>query len=223
MKAFLSCFLIIIGTIIGAGFASGREIVTFFNSYEENGLYGIILASFFLGLVVSFVCAIVKKYDISEYRNLVNNNMFLVFTLKAFSFICFCIMISGVGAFFNENFNINFYYGSAIASLCCYTLFLSNFKGLEIVSNILVPFIICGIIFLGLSNYETINYYELNEDINLSANYTRNWLVSAILYASYNSLILIPILINFNKYKLSSKKIWRAGDNYSNYYWITYV
>ena len=37
----------------------------------------------------------------------------------------------------NENFNINFYYGSAIASLCCYTLFLSNFKGLEIVSNII--------------------------------------------------------------------------------------
>ncbi len=36
MKNFWACLAVIIGTIIGAGFASGREILNFFNIYEEK-------------------------------------------------------------------------------------------------------------------------------------------------------------------------------------------
>ena len=38
-----------------------------------------------------------------------------------------------------------------------------------------------------------------------------NFLLSAILYTSYNSLILVPILINFKKYKLNNMKISIIG------------
>lgn len=38
-----------------------------------------------------------------------------------------------------------------------------------------------------------------------------NFILSAILYTSYNSLILVPMLINFKKYKLNNLKICIIG------------
>ena len=40
-----------ITTIIGAGFASGQEIVQFFSSYYEGGFYGIILAGILFAII----------------------------------------------------------------------------------------------------------------------------------------------------------------------------
>ena len=40
----------IIGAIIGAGFASGQEIFSFFYSYGKNGIYGIRLFGSFLDI-----------------------------------------------------------------------------------------------------------------------------------------------------------------------------
>ena len=42
MKEILSIVLVIIGALIGAGFASGQEIYSFFYAYGEKGIIGII-------------------------------------------------------------------------------------------------------------------------------------------------------------------------------------
>ena len=43
MKDILKIVFVIIGTLIGAGFASGQEIYTFFFSYGIKGIYGLVL------------------------------------------------------------------------------------------------------------------------------------------------------------------------------------
>ena len=48
----LNAVFVIIGTIIGAGFASGKEIFTFFNIYGGYGILGIFLAEFLIGFVI---------------------------------------------------------------------------------------------------------------------------------------------------------------------------
>lgn len=211
MKEFFACLAVIIGTIIGAGFASGKEIQNFFNAYEENGLWGTVISSIIFGVVVVLVIFITKKRNVTEYSKLINNNKILSLILPFFSFVCFCIMVSAIGAFASEQLNINFWYGSAFAASICYTMFLNKFKGLEIISCVLVPLIIIGIIVLGISDYQGLsidtNYLKINE----VTNYTGNWLLSAILYASYNSLILVPILLNFRNYNLSKIKIIGLG------------
>ena len=210
MKEFFSCLAVIIGTIIGAGFASGREILIFFNVYENNGLFGIFISSLLFGVIVTLIMLIIKRRDVVKYSELINENKFLALILQAFSFICFCIMISGVGAFFKEQLNINFWYGTAFAASICYTMFLNKFKGIEIISCILVPLIIIGIVFIGISDYKeiSINTMEMND----FSNYTGNYFISAILYATYNSLILVPILLNFRTYNFSRIKIYRSWN-----------
>ena len=117
-------------------------------------------------------------------------------------------MISGVGAFFCEQLNINFWIGTGFASAVSYAMFLNKFKGIETFSLILVPLIILGILVLGFSNYDGI---EIANDTNIEIKEKNSFLLSGILYASYNSLILIPILINFRKYSLSKEKIFLIG------------
>ncbi len=119
-------------------------------------------------------------------------------------------MVASIGAFVKEQLNINFWYGTAITALICYIMFLKDFKGIKIISCILVPLIIIGIIFLGISDYSEISLNIDYKPIN-TMSYTGNWFISAILYASYNSLILIPILINFKNYNLSKKEVYGLG------------
>lgn len=148
------CLAIIIGTIIGAGFASGREILNFFNSYETNGLFGIIISSALFGVITSIILFAIKKKKIEEYSELVSGNRAMQLTLKIFSVICFCIMISGVGTFVNEQLGFSFWYGSAIAASISYIMFLKNFKGIEVFNCVLVPLIILGILVIGFANYD---------------------------------------------------------------------
>lgn len=208
MKTIFSSLAVIIGTIIGAGFASGKEIINFFNVYENQGLIGIIISSIIFGLVVTLTIFTIKKCDIKNYKELVNNNKGMPIILQIFSLVCFCIMISGVGAFFEEQLNINFWIGTAFASAVSYVMFLNKFKGIETFSLILVPLIIIGILVIGFSNYNGLEIAKTN-DIQTSQN--GNFILSAILYASYNSLILIPILINLRKYNFEKKRIFILG------------
>lgn len=52
MKSVLKVVFVIIGTIIGAGFASGKEIYLFFVIYGKNGMIGILISSILIGLVI---------------------------------------------------------------------------------------------------------------------------------------------------------------------------
>ena len=55
MRNIIKAVCVIIGTIIGAGFASGKEIEVFFVSHGKIGIYGIATASIFTSIIIYFV------------------------------------------------------------------------------------------------------------------------------------------------------------------------
>lgn len=57
---------IYIATIVGAGFASGREIVQFFTSYYRGGFYGILLT----GVLFAFIgYTVLNKVYLERIQN----------------------------------------------------------------------------------------------------------------------------------------------------------
>ncbi len=197
------CVFIIIGTLIGAGFASGQEIASFFNRFGNLGLYGNIISSLFFGIIIAFVLLVIDKKKISTYDDLICNNRILRFIIEAFLYICFCVMISGVGAFFKQQFGISQILGSMIGASICLLVFSYKFKGLELFNTVLVPLIIVGIAIIGFGKYD--NSILENISYSLPNSFTDNWWLASILYVSYNSLVLVPILITFKSYKLRKK------------------
>jgi uncharacterized membrane protein YkvI len=71
-------------------------------------------------------------------------------------------------------------------------------QGIVKASAILVPFIILFIFIIGIYNKETINFFNIKN--NLIVQKQGNWLISGILYSSYNSILLIPVLITLKDY-----------------------
>ena len=152
MKKVLSVVFLIVGTIIGAGFASGREISVFFARF---GIYSLFFMPF-LFILLYFIFKLFlnigrhKNFDnIFELNNFTNNSIFMN-TLISFTFLIFSsAMFSGAVEILSNNFinipSIIFY---LIIFLICYFVLKSGFKGLIKVNVILVPILIISILCL---------------------------------------------------------------------------
>lgn len=181
-----------------------KKFLLFLIAMARGGYFGMILSAILFGIIIFITLLIVDKKNVKEYNELIFDNKFLKFIVEIFLFICFCIMIAGCGAFFVQQFELPFWLGSIICALICYGIFSCRYKGLEMINTILVPFILLGIFILGTSQYEANAIASSNYMV--TQNYSSNWMVSSVLYASYNSIILVPILLTFREYKLNTKK-----------------
>ena len=212
MKNTLKIVFVIIGTLIGAGFASGKEIYIFFNKYGIAGLFGIIVSSICTGIIIYKLLTKIKEKNINNYNELLIKlnkkypkiNKLINYIVNIFLLISFFIMVACFGAFIKQTYNISIYISNIFFCLLCALIFLKNAKGIIKTNEILVPFLIILIICLGLKNLPYISKINLKQINNV--NYT-GWLTKALLYTSYNSIILIPVLTNLNVKQLNKKQI----------------
>lgn len=214
MKNILKNVLVIIGTVIGAGFASGQEIYLFFNKYGQMGIFGIIISSFLTGTIIYKTFQIIKSKNIKTYAQFLEAlslnkklNKIVQIMIQAFLLVSFYIMVAGFAAYFKQEFNVLIFMPAIIMAILCYITFINDTKGIVYINTILVPFLCIFICYLGIKNINfSLNYLE-----NTQNNYYKyGWLFSSILYASYNSILLIPILIelaNYTNMKKITKKV----------------
>lgn len=201
----LKVVFVIIGTLIGAGFASGQEIYVFFFSFGINGLFGILVSSIIIGLIIYKSFLIIQKKDIKNYKELLNNIMkneklreITNIIVNIFILISFYIMVAGFGAYLKQEFSLNNIIGSGILALLCLVIFKTNIKGFVKINEILIPILIFIVILIGIINIKNINFTYI--DHYLVVQNEGSWIVTSILYASYNSVLLIPVLISIKDY-----------------------
>ena len=107
MKNIFKVIFVIIGTLIGAGFASGQEMYLFFFSYGMKGLLGILVSCTLIGIVIYKSLVIIDKYQIKTYKefleifikskeNFLNLKKIINIVIKVFILITFFIMVAGV-------------------------------------------------------------------------------------------------------------------------------
>lgn len=208
IKSISKIIFVIIGALIGAGFASGQEIYVFFYAYGMKGLMGIIISSALIGYIIYKTFKIIQKNDISTYREFLeiiigkdkkNLISILNIIINTFLLVTFFIMISGFGAYFEQQLGIDSLIGSVILAILCYIVFMTSTKGIVKVSTIIVPFLIFFIIYIGIQilgiiDISNIQQYTINNNNSLM------FILKSILYSSYNSILLIPVLITLKDY-----------------------
>lgn len=214
MKNVLKVVFVIIGTLIGAGFASGQEVYLFFFSYGMKGLIGILISSIIIGVVIYSTFNILNKYKINTYKDFFNilipkNTKLKIianFIINIFILITFFIMIAGFGAYFEQEIGINRLVGSLILAIITFIVFMTSIKGVVKVNELIVPILIGFIFIIGIISIKNIHILNL-ENYVIRTNYT-NFALSAVLYSSYNSILLIPVLITLNNYVKNKKQIF---------------
>lgn len=212
MKNTLKVIFVIIGTLIGAGFASGREIYLFFVKYGENGKIGIVLTGIITGVIIYKALKITKTYEINNYNKLLERvnwkhsklNRYINLIVNSFLLISFYIMIAGFSAYIMQTYNTPIYISSIIFVIICYIIFKKSIQGVIKANEILVPILIILITYLGIKNIP----YSFNANsISTLGENTSAWVIGSILYASYNSILLIPVLTGLRNYLNSNKQI----------------
>lgn len=212
----LKIIFVLIGTFVGAGFASGKEVFNFFTIYSLNGIISIFVFSFLLFLLINKCLNIKTNLKINSYNEFVLylekkynffNHRFFLFIINIFLASSFYIMIAAISSLFDYQFNIaKFITITWCVFICFFIFYKKNINFIYIINSILMPILILFIFSLCLfnTNLNNINFYEINNSSNI---FTA--IFQGLLYFSYNSLLLIPIIFDLkiteknNNFKIS--------------------
>ena len=199
----------IIGTLIGAGFASGQEIYVFFYKYGINGILGLILCSFMIGIIIYMTLHTVYNKKINNYESYLHENfnskkMCYVSNIivNVFLLITFYIMVAGFGSYFEQQFNISNTIGVIIFSFLCFIVLIKDIERVKKVNSIIVPTLIIVILVLGLLSLKQIKILNIKV-----MNNSYNWILQAFVYCSYNIILVIPVLVSLGKYIKNKNQI----------------
>lgn len=205
-----------VGTILGAGFASGQEMMQFFSSYGIDGIYGIILAGLLFSIIGWAVLEIVYIYQLKNYQEFLYPIMgktlgtLMEWTVAIFLGIIFCAMLAGSGALLEQKFHLPYTAGILFMALTCFITFLFDIKGVIAINCILAPLLFIGGLLIGIYTLVFREASAFSFVLEGMQKITRSWVVSAIVYVSYNTITAVVVLTSLRSV-MDSKKSAKWG------------
>lgn len=183
---------------LGAGFASGQELMQYFVGFGRIGLLGIIVAGVLFALTGWAALRVCRREGVRNYHEL----MRLLFGSKLgsvmegmvvlFLFSLFVAMLAGAGATGREAFGVPFTVSAFVIAAKVFFVLCFGLTGVVRINVILAPFMLLGGIFIGLYSFfaHTSPTFAMLSGRNIGM----AWLLSAVIYASYNLVTGVPIL-----------------------------
>lgn len=190
-----------IGTVVGAGFATGQEVLQFFTRFGIRGLAGISITTvlfIFFGIIIMSLGNILhakSHLEIIQYSGGKILGAMIDLIITIFLFGTFSVMIAGNGALFEQQFNLPSIVGNVIMAILTALTVLTGINGVINSISFVVPFLLATVIVTSIfsaSKYP-VNMMVIN-DITWGSGLFNNWFLAAILYVSYNTVISIAIL-----------------------------
>lgn len=193
-----------IGTVVGAGFATGKEIIVFFSVYGNSGTIGIVICGFLFIIVGTKMMIISSRIQAYSYKEL-NNYLFGYRIGKVVNFLVFLVvmsitsvMLSGAGAVFHEQLGLPYQFGIILTLILCYIVVLKGLKGIFAINAYLVPMLIMFTIFIAFSISGQYPHEFLAKIIpNYQSISDLSWFISPFTYTAFNlmtaQVVLVPL------------------------------
>ena len=206
IRSGMKWMFLIVGTTIGAGYASGRELWQFFG--HESGLAIILFAILF---IISCYVIMVLSYQkqsrdyIPILRLIVGKRLTGVYDVMIFVYLftTTVVMIAGSGAT-GQVFNFSYWWGIAFIVFALVALFIKGVNGLLMINQFILPLLIMGLLIVLLQ-------FIFNEGLLLFSHWDeqRNW-ASAFPFTALNILPLIAVIGAVGNKVKSKQEIWIA-------------
>ena len=187
-----------IGAVVGAGFASGQEILQFFGYFGLWGAAGVSLAAFLFGFLGARVMLIAYSIKGSSYREVVDAvggrwlGPLIDFVITFFLFGILVAMVAGTGAVFEQEFGLPLFTGLALMAALSGATVISGLGRVIDAISFVTPFLLAAVLGVGF-------YILFSSSVNLTWSSSESatlpgWYLSGLAYASYNLTLSIPIL-----------------------------
>lgn len=188
--------LAFIGLLVGAGFATGQEVVQYFTAFGINGVWGIVVAGVIMTVAGTVFLQLGSYFHASEHNAVFRKvshpivskmlDVAVIFTLFAVGFV----MLAGAGSNLAQQFGWPTWVGSTAMMVLVLVTGLLDVDKVSNVIGLLTPTIIIAVIVL--LGYTLMNMPADSAAVIETASQTDtpigNWLVSAL---NYNGLALI--------------------------------
>lgn len=205
-----------VSTIMGAGFASGREIWQFFGLFGKDGYKGAILAGVFFIFVTYITVAItkvVKTNDIGVVvmpgqsrllKKLTGNFMALVL------YTVLVMMSAAAGAFLYQQYGVPRYVGGLLLILLVIATVLGGFERISGVLKYIIPLLLVTVVVVSaVILISPLKETTLTMDLDPSP-LAPNWYIAAALYICLIILAAIPIMATATLYAKDHKTALRG-------------
>lgn len=192
------------GTILGAGFASGQEILRFFVRHGLPGVLGLILSGVLFSVVGWAVLLALVENRTKSYDELIvyllgkRLGKLMEYIVVMFLIILFCTMLAAGGEAIGQTFSVSKTSGTIIIALLCFITFLFDQRGIVEINTALCPLLIVGGIFIGVYLFMTDYITTFNYTLPMIKNITDNWFFSAVVYVSYNIITAVAVLASLD-------------------------
>lgn len=190
-----------VGTVVGAGFASGQEIVQFFTIFGSKGLLGIILSGLLFCWLGTKTLLISQRIKAASYQDLVRhicgNQLGTVFNIFIALFLLggLCVMLAGTGSITFFYLNMPYNLGVLITAILSIFIVLYGIRGIMLANSIVVPFL--TLVAVTVSCMSLFHHGLTTELLHLEADpraFTSSWLLSPLLYTAYNMILALTLL-----------------------------
>jgi uncharacterized membrane protein YkvI len=201
----------IVGTEIGAGFASGREIWEFFGVYGEASIGMIILAMLLFALSSIVILWVGWRRKANSYlqvlEELMGKRMAAIFdiVIPLYLMTSTVVMFAGSGATFAQ-WDISFMIGVAFLLIAVEIVMFYDIEGLMALNTILVPFLVMTLVIVCL---HTVLF--MPNHIQPTTAFDGPAWPSAVTYASLNVLPIVAVLSTIGSQVKDSREIWIGG------------
>lgn len=196
---------VFIGTIVGAGLASGQEITQFFTVYGTKSFLGLALCLVIYIVLGTIIIKLSIKHNLHSYKELITlvspgalGTTINIIT-SFFMISSAAIILAGSGALLNQYFRIPKLIGSILMIIFTLIVLLRNTEGLIEVNSIIVPClitVITMIFVLYLIFSKDVSYINTLNSVKIEKS---NWLFSSLLYSGFNILccsgVLVPLSV----------------------------
>jgi len=206
-----------IGTVIGAGYASGQEIMQFFSIFGSYGFITLILSGFIFFIAANSVFKISNNLKVYDYNSFVSKlcgkkiGLFYDFIITLFLFLGTSIMFSGSCEVFKAFFNIPKMVGIIIICLLTLLAVFKSLEGLLNVNSIIVPVISSVVIFTAFSFLRENSTWQIFDSINIAPEASAfKAFFFMLFYCSYNLVLSLGVLSAFPK-DIKRRKVLMLG------------
>lgn len=183
-----------IGIIVGAGFASGQEILLYFTSYGHMGTMAAIVSTALFAYMGMTLTRLGSRMQTTSHKDVIYkiSGRYLGFVVDAIIiFTLFgvgVVMIAGAGSILNQQFGLVPVVGSVIMILLVILTVMLNVQRVVAVIGSITPFLVLAIILIGVYSLFTLNlsFNELEPIAKMQEKAMPNWLFSAVNYVSFN-------------------------------------
>ncbi|WP_040983794.1 YkvI family membrane protein [Oceanobacillus jeddahense] len=186
-----------IGVIVGAGFASGQEVLQYFTSFGTWGILAAFVSTVLFAYVGMMLVWLGSRAQTTSY-----NEVIYKISGKYFGFIVDCVlvftvfgvgvvMLAGAGANLNQQFGLPHIVGAVLMSvLVLLTGMLKVDKVVAIISSI-TPFLILFVIIISIYSFTTMDgsFSELDSTARSHGPFFPNWFIAGLNYATFNTSV----------------------------------